>query len=29
MTPIFSRNWLMKISVAFDFETTPVSLRSA
>ena len=29
MTPIFSRSWLMKISVVFDFDTTPVSLRSA
>ena len=29
MTPIFSRSWLMKIRQVFDFETTPVSLRSA
>ena len=29
MTPIFSRIWLMKIRQVFDFETTPVSLRSA
>ena len=29
MTPIFSRSWLMKISEVFDFETAPVSLRSA
>ena len=29
ITPIFSRSWLMKMRVVFDFETTPVSLRSA
>src|SRR5258707_176898 len=29
MTPIFSRSWLMKIRQVFDFETMPVSLRSA
>ena len=29
ITPIFSRIWLMKISAVRDFETVPVSLRSA
>src|SRR5439155_1440692 len=29
MTPIFSRSWLMKMTVVFVFETVPVSLRSA
>ena len=29
MTPIFSRIWLMKINTARDFETEPVSFRSA
>ena len=29
MTPIFSRSWLMKIRQVFDFDTAPVSLRSA
>ena len=29
MTPIFSRIWLMKIRQVRDFETMPVSLRSA
>ena len=29
MTPIFMRIWLMKITVEFDLETVPVSLRSA
>ena len=29
MTPIFMRIWLMKMTVAFDLETVPVSLRSA
>ena len=28
-TPIFSRSWLMKMTVARDFEMTAVSLRSA
>ena len=29
MTPIFSRSWLMKMRHVFDFDTAPVSLRSA
>jgi hypothetical protein len=29
MTPIFMRIWLMKITVEFDLETVPVSLRRA
>ena len=27
MTPIFSRSWLMKMQVVFDFESEPASLR--
>ena len=29
MTPIFSRSWLMKTAMVFDFDRVPVSLRSA
>ena len=29
ITPIFSRNWLMKMQVVFDFDSEPASLRSA
>ena len=29
ITPIFSRIWLMKTSVVLDFDTMPVSFRSA
>ncbi len=29
ITPIFMRIWLMKITIVFDFEIEPVSLRSA
>ena len=29
MTPIFSRSWLMKMQVVFDFEREPASLRKA
>ena len=29
MTPIFSRNWLMKMQVVFDLESDPASLRRA
>ena len=29
MTPIFSRSWLMKMQVVFDFDNEPASLRRA
>ena len=29
ITPIFSRSWLMKMHVVFDFDREPASLRSA
>ena len=29
MTPIFSRSWLMKMQVVFDFDSDPASLRRA